>query len=63
LHMSHVDHWVPIASIAKFKRTRKFQCLGRKWLVDSPRQNVKVGIDAEGHNNRKAPIDKTVVEQ
>lgn len=39
LHTANADHWVPIATVASFKRMRQFQSKGVPWLADVLRQS------------------------
>jgi lupus La protein len=34
LHTANDEHWVPIATIASFKRMREFQLRGIEWVAD-----------------------------
>lgn len=54
LHTKTPEHWVPIATVASFKRMRDFSPLGKDWVVRALReQSTQLEVDAEGVNVRR----------
>ena len=54
LHSANDDHWVPISTVASFKRMREFDSLGHDWLVQALRElSVELEIDEKGENVRR----------
>jgi lupus La protein len=45
LHSKLPDHWVPIETIASFKRMREFQPFGLEWLVDALKLSDFLEVD------------------
>ena len=45
LHSKEPDHWVPIETVASFKRMREFQPLGLEWLVDALKLSDFLEVD------------------
>ncbi|KAG9092008.1 hypothetical protein FRC06_000293, partial [Ceratobasidium sp. 370] len=55
LHTQTPEHWVPIATVASFKRMREFQPKGTEWLVDVLRKSDGLlEVDDSGTNVRRA---------
>ena len=54
LHTSNPEHWVPLSTVASFKRMREFQVHGMEWLIDALRTfSEDLEVDAEGKNIRR----------
>ncbi len=54
LHTANTDHWVPVSTVASFKRMREFSAQGEEWLVSSLRTiSSSLEVDAEGKNVRR----------
>ncbi|KAF7359506.1 hypothetical protein MSAN_01293600 [Mycena sanguinolenta] len=54
LHTKTPEHWVPIATVASFKRMRDFSALGKEWVVRALReQSTQLEVDEEGVNVRR----------
>ena len=45
LHSASAEHWVPIKTVASFKRMREFAALGQDWLVEALRASVALEVD------------------
>ncbi|KAG9079729.1 hypothetical protein FS749_008289 [Ceratobasidium sp. UAMH 11750] len=55
LHTQTPEHWIPIATVASFKRMREFQPKGTEWLVDILRKSDGLlEVDESGTNVRRA---------
>ncbi|KAK7023793.1 hypothetical protein R3P38DRAFT_3194331 [Favolaschia claudopus] len=54
LHTKTPEHWVPVATVASFKRMREFSSLGNEWVVRALREHsTQLEVDAEGVNVRR----------
>jgi lupus La protein len=53
LHSKTPEHWVPINTIASFKRMRDFQSEGIDWLVDALKDSTVLEIDESKTNVRR----------
>ena len=53
LHTANPEHWVPIKTVASFKRMREFQDLGLEWITQALRLSEELEIDASGTNVRR----------
>ncbi|KAJ7098185.1 hypothetical protein B0H15DRAFT_824526 [Mycena belliarum] len=54
LHTKTPDHWVPIATVASFKRMRDFSSLGNEWVARALREHsTQLAVDADGVNVRR----------
>lgn len=54
LHSASPEHWVPLATIASFKRMRQFQVKGVPWIADVLRQGSSLlEIDPSGTKIRR----------
>ncbi|ELU37533.1 La domain-containing protein [Rhizoctonia solani AG-1 IA] len=55
LHTQTEDHWIPIATIASFKRMREFEPKGAEWLLSALRSSSSLlEIDETGTKARRA---------
>ncbi|KAG9126707.1 hypothetical protein FRC07_002292 [Ceratobasidium sp. 392] len=55
LHTQTPEHWVPISTVASFKRMREFQPKGTDWLLNVLKQSDGlIEIDESGTNVRRA---------
>ena len=53
LHTANAEHWVPIKTVASFKRMREFQPLGDAWLADALRTSAELEVDTAGASVRR----------
>jgi len=53
LHTADKEHWVPIKTIASFKRMRDFVPYGLEWLVDALRASEELELDESGEKVRR----------
>ncbi|KAI0758851.1 hypothetical protein C8Q74DRAFT_1300277 [Fomes fomentarius] len=53
LHTANAEHWVPIKTVASFKRMREFQAQGHEWVVDALKKSEELEVDADGENVRR----------
>lgn len=54
LHSANAEHWVPLATIASFKRMRQFKPKGVPWIANVLRERSKlVEIDPSGTKIRR----------
>lgn len=53
LHTANEGHWVPIATVASFKRMRDYESDGKEWLVEALRYSTELEVDKEGVNVRR----------
>lgn len=45
LHTANSEHWVPIATVASFKRMREFVPLGIDWLANALKSSASLEVD------------------
>ena len=53
LHTANPDHWVPVKTVASFKRMREFTSEGLDWLVEALRTSDALEVDSAGENVRR----------
>ncbi|KAI0369515.1 hypothetical protein BV20DRAFT_1020563 [Pilatotrama ljubarskyi] len=53
LHTANPEHWVPIKTVASFKRMREFQSLGLDWVVKALKLSEELEVDEAGENVRR----------
>ena len=53
LYSKDPEHWIPIATIASFKRMREYQPHGNEWLVQALKKSDSLEVDAEGKKVRR----------
>lgn len=53
LHSKTPEHWVPIKTIASFKRMREFQSEDSEWLLDALKQSTLLEVDESQTNVRR----------
>lgn len=54
LHTANPDHWVPLSTVASFKRMREFQSLGNEWLVTALKTvSTELELDDTNTNVRR----------
>lgn len=53
LHTKTDEHWVPIATIASFKRMRQYLAQGVPWIADVLRRSSELEVDEAGTNVRR----------
>ncbi len=53
LHTKTPEHWVPISTVASFKRMREHTIRGLDWVVKAVRLSEELELDAEGVNVRR----------
>lgn len=45
LHTANAEHWVPIGTVASFKRMREFLPLGTEWLANALKSSAALEVD------------------
>ena len=45
LHTANPEHWVPISTVASFKRMREFTPLGNDWLANALKSSAALEVD------------------
>src|ERR1700734_2020873 len=45
LYTANPDHWVPISTVASFKRMREFTSLGVEWVAKALRMSSELEVD------------------
>ncbi|KAI0297854.1 hypothetical protein B0F90DRAFT_1818951 [Multifurca ochricompacta] len=53
LHTANEEHWVPIATIASFKRMREFQPRSLEWVADVLRTSTELEVSEDGTKVRR----------
>jgi len=54
LHTANPEHWVPIATVASFKRMRQFVAKGVPWVADTLRKSeCLLEVDESGTKVRR----------
>ncbi|KAI0830362.1 hypothetical protein BC628DRAFT_1532193 [Trametes gibbosa] len=53
LHTANAEHWVPVKTVASFKRMRDFQPLGLEWVVKALKLSEDLEVDEAGENVRR----------
>lgn len=53
LHTANEEHWVPIATIASFKRMREFQPRGVEWVANVLRTSAELEVSEDGTKVRR----------
>lgn len=53
LHTATPEHWVPLKTVASFKRMREFQSYGLPWMLEALKQSEEVEVDADGEKIRR----------
>jgi lupus La protein len=53
LHSKTDDHWIPISTIASFKRMRQYLPRGIPWIADVLRTSSSLEVDEAGENVRR----------
>ena len=53
LHTANEEHWVPISTVASFKRMREFESLGLPWIVDALKLSEELEVDSTGEKVRR----------
>ncbi|KAJ7684847.1 hypothetical protein DFH06DRAFT_1264287 [Mycena polygramma] len=54
LHTKTPEHWVPVSTVASFKRMRDFSCFGNEWVARALREHsTQLEVDADGVNVRR----------
>ena len=57
LHTKTEEHWVPIKTVASFKRMREYTPRGNDWLLDTLRESTLLEISEDKENvRRKTPV-------
>ncbi len=54
LHTANEEHWVPIATIASFKRMREFQPRGIEWVANVLRTSAQLQVSEDGTKVRRS---------
>jgi lupus La protein len=53
LHNATPEHWVPISTIASFKRMREFASFGVEWVAKALRLSDELEVDEASTNVRR----------
>ena len=53
LYTANADHWVPISTVASFKRMREFTTLGVEWVAKALRLSDDLEVDETGTKVRR----------
>ena len=53
LHSATDEHWVPISTIASFKRMRDFEPRGLSWLTTALRTSTELEVSEDGTRVRR----------
>ena len=53
LHIANDEHWVPVDTIASFKRMREFQLRGLPWVADALRTSTELEVSEDGTKVRR----------
>ena len=54
LHTANPEHWVPLSTVASFKRMREFQPLGTEWLITALKTiSTELELDETDTNVRR----------
>lgn len=53
LHTANPEHWVPLATVASFKRMREWQRYGTDWLIDALRTSEELEVSEDGKQLRR----------
>lgn len=53
LHTANPEHWVPLATVASFKRMRDWQRYGTDWLIDALRTSEELEVSEDGKQLRR----------
>lgn len=53
LHTKNPDHWVPIETVASFKRMREYQARGNEWVAKALRLSTELEVDETNTNVRR----------
>lgn len=53
LYTANADHWVPISTVASFKRMREFTTLGVEWVANALRLSDDLEVDETGTKVRR----------
>lgn len=53
LYTANPDHWVPVSTVASFKRMREFAPLGVEWVVQALRLSEELEVDETGTKVRR----------
>ncbi|KZS89469.1 hypothetical protein SISNIDRAFT_479724 [Sistotremastrum niveocremeum HHB9708] len=55
LHTANEEHWVPIATVASFKRMKPYQSHGVPWVATALREHsTELEVDEKGENCRRS---------
>jgi lupus La protein len=58
LYSRRADHYIPIKTIASFKRMRQYSENGHQWLVDTLRKSEILEVDSSGELVRRTTEPK-----
>lgn len=64
LYSKRTDHYIPIKTIASFKRMRQYSEYGYQWLVDTLRKSESLEVDPSGELVRRTtePKETTIAD-
>lgn len=61
LHTANEDHWVPIATVASFKRMKPFASFGIPWLANALKESSELlEVDEKLENCRRKTEPKEI---
>jgi lupus La protein len=64
LHTANEEHWVPIGTVATFKRMKPYTHLGNEWLVGAIREKGEIlEVDEKGEKCRRTTEPKEITQQ
>ena len=53
MHTANPEHWVPLATVASFKRMREWQDRGTEWLANALRASEELEVSEDGKQLRR----------
>lgn len=53
LYSSNPEHWIPISTVASFKRMREFVTLGPEWVTQALKLSEDLEVDETGMKVRR----------
>ena len=53
LHTANAEHWVPIKTVASFKRMREFAELGTPWIAEALKSSTALEVDETNEKVRR----------
>ena len=53
LYTKDAEHWIPIQTVASFKRMREYKAMGDEWILKALRLSEELEVDESGTNVRR----------